>query len=198
MTFEVYKRSRANTSVSFGDWALTTDAPPYVDTELVEYKAVTSATINVSDITNATTVTDGTGVFDVLMQSATIHINSQIDNNYLTQSESGEVYATSIQTAMQEAIKFVLSQKKLESELRTADKQQEVMAAQQALYARQTTAFDDNKYQKLFDSQLNYNGMVFQDADAPDVLDVALEAKVNDVFNRLIGNDLNISSMPEA
>lgn len=198
MTFEVYKRSRANTSVSFGDWALTTDAPPYVDTELVEYKAVTSATINVSDITNATTVTDGTGVFDVLMQSATIHINSQIDNNYLTQSESGEVYATSIQTAMQEAIKFVLSQKKLESELRTADKQQEVMAAQQALYARQTTAFDDNKYQKLFDSQLNYNGMVFQDADAPDVLDVALEAKVNDVFNKLIGNDLNISSMPEA
>lgn len=196
MTLEVYKKSRTVDTDVWGEWFITTDAPPYTNTTLVEYKINTSIDVEISDITDATTVEDGTGIFDALMQAATLHINSQIDNNYLTQSESGEVYATTIQTAMQQSIQFVLQKKKMESDLETAAKQRDVMTTQQALYARQTTAFDDNKYQKLLDSQLNYNGIVFQDADAPDVLDVALEAKVNDVFNKLIGSS-EITSMPE-
>lgn len=154
--------------------------------------------ININELTNATTVEDGTGIFDKLMQTAILHIEDQLEKSNLTQSESGQVYATTIQTAMQQAIQFVLQQKKIESDLETNAKQRDLMDTQKALYARQTSAFDDNKFQKLLDSQLNYNGMVFQDADAPDVLDVALEAKVNDVFNKLVGNDPNITSMPEA
>ena len=196
MTLEVYKKSRTVDTDVWGEWVITTDAPPYINTTLVEYKINTSIDIEISDITDATTVEDGTGIFDALMQAATLHINSQIDKNYLTQGEAGEVYATTIQTAMQQSIQFILQKKKMESDLETAAKQRDVMTTQQALYARQTTAFDDNKYQKLFDSQLNYNGIVFQDADSPDVLDVALEAKVNDVFNKLIGSS-EITSMPE-
>lgn len=178
--------------------------------------------IDINEVTNATTVEDGTGIFDKLIGVAFLHIEKQVDEQRLTQSTAGEVYAAAIQSAMAQAIQFVLQEKQLEAQvdltiaqkdelllngakqrekidadIANADKQREVMTAQQALYARQTTAFDDNKYQKLLDSQLNYNGIVFQDADNPDVLDVALEAKVNDVFNKLIGSS-EITSMPEA
>ena len=79
----------------------------------------------------------------------------------------------------------------------STNKQDDVLEAQKDLYTRQKEAFDDNKYQKLFEAQLNYNGMVFQDADNPDVLDIALESKVADIYNRITGKDLNIQTAAE-
>lgn len=86
---------------------------------------------------------------------------------------------------------------RLADEIVTSSKQREVMDTQKALYTRQKEAFDDNKYQKLFEAQLTYNGVVFQDATSPDVLDVALESKVNDVFNRIINSGNPVNPMPE-
>jgi hypothetical protein len=58
--------------------------------------------------------------------------------------------------------------------------------AQTLLYGRQKTAFDDNKNQKLLESQLNYHSMVFAEADNPTVLDIASNTKVNTTYAKLV------------
>ena len=168
------------------------------------------ADINFNDITNATTIEDGTGYFDKLMNTINIQIDNQYQKGRLKGTDYANVYLGLVQSAMVEAFKFELQKdaveegialtkeqtsNEIDKRLNTA-KQREVMDAQKDLYIRQKNAFDDNKYQKLLEAQLNYNGLVFQDATNPDVLNVALEQKVNDVFNKLTLDD-PLTAMPE-
>ena len=94
-----------------------------------------------------------------------------------------------MQSTLAQSVQYILNGMQAKDKLLNGARQREVMEAQKKLYDRQRQAFDDNKYQKLLDAQLNYNGMIFQDATDPDVLNIALEAKVNDVFNRIITTD---------
>ena len=168
------------------------------------------ADVNFNDITNATTIEDGTGYFDKLMNTINIQIDNQYQKGRLKGTDYATVYLGLVQSAMVEAFKFELQKdaveegialtkeqtsNEIDKRLNTA-KQREVMDAQKDLYIRQKNAFDDNKYQKLLEAQLNYNGLVFQDATNPDVLNVALEQKVNDVFNKLTLDD-PLTAMPE-
>ena len=168
------------------------------------------ADVNFNDITNATTIEDGTGYFDKLMNTINIQIDNQYQKGRLKGTDYANVYLGLVQSAMVEAFKFELQKdaveegialtkeqtsNEIDKRLNTA-KQREVMDAQKDLYIRQKNAFDDNKYQKLLEAQLNYNGLVFQDATNPDVLNVALEQKVNDVFNKLTLDD-PLTAMPE-
>lgn len=73
--------------------------------------------IDINDITNATEVNNGTGVFDKLIKVAFLHISQEVDENRLTQSGAGEVYAAAIQSAMSQAIQFVLQEKQLEAQI---------------------------------------------------------------------------------
>lgn len=93
------------------------------------------STILVTDITNATTTTDGTGIFDKLMQTSILHIEDQLIKNHLTQSEVGQVYAAMVQNAMQQAVQFVLNRP--------------VSEAQIELYNKQRDGFDHDAKQKL-------------------------------------------------
>jgi len=164
--------------------------------------------IVLSDLTNGSVVNgewQGTGVFDMLMSAVNSNIKIQYDANRIKGTDYANVYMSSMQAVIAQSVQYLLQEKvqeaqadKLEDGLDTSAKQREVMQAQIDLYTRQKESFDDNKYQKLFESQLNYNGMVFQDADAPDVLNVALENHVNDVFNRITGNDTTMNTVPEA
>lgn len=184
-TIEIQKRIRAVNTDDWGTWSLTTDAPPYTNTDLVEYRSIDSTIVTVEDLTSNVTMDSNTykvtgdGVFDKLMETLNTHIEAQYKAQRLKASDVASVYVGVSPTVLTESIKLLLQRKNSTQQLK-------VLEAQEALYVRQREAFDDNKYQKLFESQLNYNGMVFQDADTPDVLDVALENKVNDVFNRII------------
>ena len=73
--------------------------------------------IDINDITNATEVNNGTGVFDKLIKVAFLHISQEVDENRLTQSGAGEVYAAAIQSAMSQAIQFVLQEKQTEAQV---------------------------------------------------------------------------------
>ena len=115
----------------------------------------------------------GDGIFDKLMETVNTHISAQYKAQRLRADNVATVYVGVVPTVLQESIKFLLQRKNSTQQLK-------VLEAQEALYNRQNKAFDDNKYQKIFEAQLNYNGMVFQDAADPDVLDIALEKKVND------------------
>ena len=193
-TIAIEKRTRALITDAWGNWAATTDAPPYTNTTLVEYRAIDESYVTIEDLTANVEVDDkyivtGTGVFDDVMETINRHIVAQYTAGRLKAEGMAQLYVGVIPAALSESIKFLLQRKTNTQQLR-------VLEAQEALYIRQKEAFDDNKYQKLFESQLNYNGMVFQDADAPDILDVALEQKVNDVFNKLTLGQA-ISPMPE-
>lgn len=163
--------------------------------------------ILISDLTNGAVVGgewEGTGIFDVLMKALNENIEIQYNKGRIKGAEYAQVYLAGIQSVMAQSIQYTLQEKLQEAQvdkiadgILTSTKQREVMDAQKDLYARQKESFDDNKYQKLFEAQLNYNGIVFQDATDPDVLDVALENRVNDVFNKITGNDPTLATMPE-
>lgn len=76
--------------------------------------------IDIDDVTNATEVNNGTGIFDKLIYAAFLHINDQVDANRLTQGEAGNVYAAAIQTAMSQAIHFTLQKGISEEQIKTA------------------------------------------------------------------------------
>lgn len=193
-TIVIEKRTRALATAPWGAWATTTDIPPYTNTTLIEYRVIDDNLVTIEELTANVTVDEkhvvtGTGVFDDIMETINKHIEAQYSAGRLKAENVATLYVGIVPTALTESIKLLLQRKNSAQQLR-------VLEAQEALYIRQKEAFDDNKYQKLFEAQLNYNGMVFQDADAPDILDVALEQKVNDVFNRLT-QGLAITAMPE-
>lgn len=194
MLIEIEKRTKDLTTNLWSDWALTTDVPPYTSTELVQYRAISDEVVQIEELTSNVTMDEkfevsGDGIFDKLMETINTHISAQYKAQRLRADNVATVYVGVVPTVLQESIKFLLQRKNSSQQLK-------VLEAQEALYNRQNQAFDDNKYQKIFEAQLNYNGMVFQDAADPDVLDIALEKKVNDVFNKLTQN-LPISPVPE-
>ena len=56
---------------------------------------------------------------------------------------------------------------------------------QGTLYQRQAKGFDDNAFQKLFDSQLNSWSMVFADTDLSVVSPPLQDTHICDSFNRI-------------
>lgn len=166
-----------------------------------------AADLLLTDLTNGSIVNgdwEGTGIFDVLMKAVNGNIEVQYTKGRIKGAEYAQVYLTAMQAAIAQSIQYALQEKlqeaqidKIEDGILTSAKQREVMDAQKDLYDRQRESFDDNKFQKLFEAQLNYNGIVFQDATDPDVLDVALENRVNDIYNKITGTDPNINTAPE-
>ncbi len=65
------------------------------------------ASIQISDLTSGSL--NGTGAFDVLMQATTAHLQAELEEGRITGQEYATVYLGSIQTAMQQALQFVLN-----------------------------------------------------------------------------------------
>ena len=161
---------------------------------------------------------EGTGIFDVIIKAANENIKIQNQTSRITGAEYAEVYLGTMQSAISEAMKFVLQNDTLAKELElkqaqiakinaerdlvnaqiaafgaqqakelelkqaqitkiNADKdltnaqalaypgQQakdlEVKQANIDLLNRQKEGFDDNKYQKLFEAQMNAWALMF-------------------------------------
>ena len=129
---------------------------------------------------------EGTGVFDIIMKAANENIKIQNQASRITGAEYAEVYLGTMQTAISEAMKFLLQNDTLakELELKQAqiakinaerdlanaqlakfgaqqDKDLEVKQANIDLLNRQREGFDDNKYQKLFEAQMNAWALMF-------------------------------------
>ncbi len=154
---------------------------------------------------------EGTGVFDIIMKAANENIKIQNQASRITGAEYAEVYLGTMQTAISEAMKFLLnkdqSTKDLEVKQANIDaiefdtlikqeqsakdlalkqtqidvgleekrlkaaqadafpiqstKDLEVKQANIDLLNRQKEGFDDNKYQKLFEAQMNAWALMF-------------------------------------
>jgi len=76
-----------------------------------------------SDLTNKTNNTDGTGVFDVLMETVELHIQEQMGDGRLTGAEFATVYLGAMQSVMQQSVSFLLQKQE-------SDKKAELLDAQ--------------------------------------------------------------------
>ena len=97
---------------------------------------------------------NGTGVFDIIMNAANENIKIQNQASRITGAEYAEVYLGTMQTAISEAMRFLLNRDQSTKDL-------EVKQANIDLLNRQREGFDDNKYQKLFEAQMNAWALMF-------------------------------------
>jgi len=72
------------------------------------------------------------------------------------------------------------------------DKNKEVLEKQGSLLDRQKEGYDDNKLQKLFDSQIKAWSVVFQDTDMTCVTPVIMNDAMVGVFNELAPSEIDI------
>jgi len=72
--------------------------------------------------------------------------------------------------------------------LSTSAKNRDVMTTQEALYNRQRAGFDDNKYQKILETQMNAWGITFQDTDTPFIPSQIGQTEFNTSFTAVRAN----------
>ena len=105
--------------------------------------------IDINDVTNATTVENGTGIFDRLIGAAFLHIEKQVDEQRLTQSSAGEVYSAAIQSAMAQAIQFVLQEKQIEAQVDLLVEQKKVSYVERVIKDKEAAALGMDKVVKV-------------------------------------------------
>jgi hypothetical protein len=168
-------RTRATVNDAWSAWSnlpidSVTDGT-FTHTDLVQYRMQSVVTID--SVTNATTVangvTNGTGVFDVLMDSINLQVNSDYELGRLKGTDYATVRLGTMQAALQQAITFVLQKPLLEKQVASEE-------AKRLLVERQTKGFDDDAKQKLLKQALDSWSVAYsvaKDANAiPDTIKV--------------------------
>jgi len=98
------------------------------------------AEISIYDVT--TENTEENGVFDVLMRSVDAHLNKQYTSGRIKGADYANVYASALQAVLQQAIGFVLAEKKTEKEI-------DVLQAQEAEILAGTIRQDNESAKKV-------------------------------------------------
>ena len=121
--------------------------------------------VNLAELTNGTTVVkeidglntytwEGTAVFDVLVHIVNENLKIQYDEGRIKATDYAQAYIGGLQTCITESMKYILQKDNL-------IKDEEVKQANIDLLNRQKEGFDDNKYQKLFEAQMNAWALMF-------------------------------------
>ena len=121
--------------------------------------------INVTELTNGTTVVkevdglntptwEGTAIFDVLVRIVNENLKIQYDAGRIKATDYAEAYIGGLQTCLTESMKYIMQKDNL-------IKDEDLKQANIDLLNRQKEGFDDNKYQKLFEAQMNAWALMF-------------------------------------
>ena len=134
----------------------------------------------------------GSGVFDKLMYAINGNILVQYESGRIKGPEYAQVYLGSMQTAVVEAMKFMLTKEQIAKDLDLKQAQIDKLnddkltsAKQRDLYQRQIEGFDDNKYQKLFESQLSSWGLMFSSGMLTEKPSIITGDKVSQLYTKL-------------
>ena len=134
----------------------------------------------------------GSGVFDKLMHAINGNILVQYESGRIKGPEYAQVYLGSMQTAVVEAMKFMLTKEQIDKDLDLKQAQIDKLnddkltsAKQRDLYQRQIEGFDDNKYQKLFESQLSSWGLMFSSGMLTEKPSIITGDKVSQLYTKL-------------
>ena len=109
------------------------------------------------------------------------------DGNVIALSNEGVVYEQE-QLVKKQIEQGTATVAKLQDDLLTAAKQRLNVEKQTELYQRQKEGFDDNKYQKLFDSQINAWGLMFSSGMLTEKPAIITGDKVSQLYNTLTVN----------
>ena len=121
--------------------------------------------VNLSELTNGSTVVkevdglktytwEGTAVFDVLVHMVNENLKIQYDAGRIKATDYAQAYIAGLQTCITESMKYIMQKDNL-------IKDEELKQANIDLLNRQKEGFDDNKYQKLFEAQMNAWALMF-------------------------------------
>ena len=121
---------------------------------------------------------EGTGVFDIIMKAANENIKIQNQASRITGAEYAEVYLGTMQTAISESMRFLLNKDQSTKDL-------EVKQANIDLLNRQKEGFDDNKYQKLFEAQMNAWALMFSSGLLSDKPSIISNDSASSLYNTL-------------
>ena len=188
----------------------------------INFENFSNGVINYTD--PASPSWDGTGVFDKLMHAINGNILVQYDSGRIKGPEYANVYLGSMQTAIMEAMKFLLTKEQIDKDLelkaaqiaaiatensiKTAQSAKDLLlkdkellvkqaqidkladdqltaAKQRNLYQRQIEGFDDNKYQKLFESQLSSWGLMFSSGMLTEKPSIITGDEVSKLYTKL-------------
>lgn len=163
--------------------------------------------IVIEELTNGELTEDnnweGTGVFDKLIEVVNKNIEGQFLKGRISGADYANVYLGSMQSVIAQSIQFVLQEKKVEADVELAkaqaselelngvdkrltnEKQREAKDAEIALLERQKEGFDDNKYQKLFDSQMNSWALMYSSGLLTSQPDIIANDEVTTLYNTL-------------
>jgi hypothetical protein len=147
------------------------------------------ADIDLNDLTNATTVTDGTGVLDRLMNVINIHIEDQYDKGRITGPEYATVYVGSVQTAISESVKFLLGEQAAANQADLIAEQVITEQEKQELVQAQSNGFKHDAKQKLLKlmaDMYSINLSIAGDANVPESgQDAAIDQMVQEIMKDL-------------
>ena len=184
MAISILKRTRALSTDAWSAWASTSDAPPYVNTTLVEYRVETSTSITIDQLTDGDIAVDtdgksyweGTGYFDVIMGAVNGNVKCEYESGRIVGVQYAEVYLGALQGALQTAATLLLQRQDAEAKTDVSVEQKELLKKQQLLVERQTKGFDDDAKQKLLKQALDSWSVAYsvaQDANSiPDSIKV--------------------------
>ena len=121
--------------------------------------------VNISELTNGTTVVKevdglntftwgGTAVFDVMVRMVNENLKIQYDEGRIKATDYAQAYIGGLQTCLTESMKYIMQKDNL-------IKDEDLKQANIDLLNRQKEGFDDNKYQKLFEAQMNAWALMF-------------------------------------
>ena len=121
--------------------------------------------VNLTELTNGTTVVrkvdglntytwEGTAVFDVLVRMVNENLKIQYDEGRIKATDYAQAYIGGLQTCVTESMKYIMQKDNL-------IKDEDLKQANIELLNRQKEGFDDNKYQKLFEAQMNAWALMF-------------------------------------
>ena len=106
------------------------------------------------------------------------------DGNVIALSDEGLVYEQE-QLVKKQIEQGTATLTKMADDLQTAAKQRLTVEKQTELYQRQKEGFDDNKYQKLFESQINAWGLMFSSGMLTEKPSIITGDKVSQLYAQL-------------
>lgn len=106
------------------------------------------------------------------------------NGNVIALSDEGLVYEQE-QLVKKQIEQGTATVNKLQDDLLTAAKQRLSIEKQTELYQRQKEGFDDNKYQKLFESQINAWGLMFSSGMLTEKPSIITSDKVSQLYTQL-------------
>lgn len=107
-----------------------------------------------------------------------------LDGNVIALSNKGLVFEQE-QLVKKQIEQGTATVNKLQDDLLTSAKQRLNIEKQTELYQRQKEGFDDNKYQKLFDSQINAWGLMFSSGMLTEKPAIITSDKVSQLYTQL-------------